>query len=301
MTIDSATWLVLIPTGIIALSIWRSRMGNRPHVSNGDGPAVGTEELTQNEVTDSLLAEIRSLKREYESDNKKRAASDKSSHRWNVATTLGVWVYTLLTLAITVTTIDQIEISKKSANAAQTAASAAKNSADANVGQLDQMKNSGRAWLSPSEAQLDHPLANGFPLMFHILYQNSGREPATAIVNNIIVNTISNIPALPDWEKSPFPANKTCDYIYPVEGARIAYPGTSTYTLSQSLLDKPMGRLTFDAVQAQAVIFVVNGCLKYITLGKPHKSSFCFYLKPISGDGSAGWEFKICPTGNEAD
>jgi len=272
------------------------------NVPEHDKGAGNAEQPTDNEHGQAAVrAEFHRFVEAYEADTEHRRAADESKHHWEKWTTIGVWLYTILTAAITGTAIHQVRLSERSADAAQTAANAAKSSAEANVGQLTEMKNAGRAWVSPITMQLDRPLSAGFPLMFHLVIQNSGREPALAFAIRLVPNVISNIPPITDWDSAAFPKNQTCDSLYPVDGGGVVYPGAGAITRSDALRDIGMNRLAFAATVNQTSIFYIEGCIAYLTLGKPHKSGFCYFLKPPFESSGAGLDFKICPTGNQAD
>ncbi len=84
------------------------RPENQHSSSGANGP-------TYNEVRDALVAELRSLKDQQHTDDQANRTTDDRRHFWNVTTTIGVWIYTLLTLGIVAISICQLRQSERNA------------------------------------------------------------------------------------------------------------------------------------------------------------------------------------------
>jgi hypothetical protein len=81
----------------------------------------------------------------------------------------------------------------------------------------------------------------------------------------------------------------------PRKGQWVVYPSS----LNQRLLHVVAEKLDQTFANGTTVLYV-QGCFAYNTFGKPHRSSYCYYLQPILGQPSEQWLFNSCPGEDQA-
>ena len=298
-------FLVAIPAAVFGITVWRTRISDHARdKGRGAKARAGQPDEKPQAARDRLTFNLPTKPPESDRHATERRHGEQIA--WTKYTARWVGAYTIVTAVIAALSTCQLQTAQDAAEAAKIAATAAKSSADANIGQLTEMRESGRAWVSPTNATLDRPISAGFPLGFHVLYQNTGREPALALNQLVISDTFSNVPPIQNWDNIPV-RNDTCDHVDPREGGQVVYPsggqvlGGNAYSYDARLVDKPFAKLIYDAVVAKTVVFYVKGCFAYTTVNKIHKSGFCYFLRPPNEQIGQQWEFKICPKGNSAN
>jgi hypothetical protein len=156
---------------------------------------------------------------------------------------------------------------------------------------------SSRAWISPTGAGLDSPLALGEKLKFSIQYNNPGRSPAFD-VHPVYTITPIGVERFDDNTFNPLiESTENCIPLQPAVGADVVYPEQPNgYTLQFRLNDPKW--VTEDMVKGNVAI-VIRMCFAYRTMGEIHHTSFCyFYRAGITEDFR---KLNICTAGNHAD
>lgn len=158
---------------------------------------------TNNDVRDALVAELRSFKEQQHTDNEANKTTEDRRHFWNVATTIGVLIYTFLTLGIVATSIYQLRQSERDARQqhndtldalkkADVANGIAQNAAagqlSAMQSQITEMQSEQRAWVSLTKDSGIESLfvnaANELRATIRIGLQNTGKNPAVSVFVN---------------------------------------------------------------------------------------------------------------------
>ena len=176
-------------------------------------------------------------------------------------------------------------------------------------GQLEEMRLDRRAWIVPHLVKLLGVPAADQMLDFFFTYGNTGREPALNVGYNsnswsMPIDVIgSAVPATAtDALKKAIDARltDTCDVAKQNENLSLLYP-TSPDGDSSGIKVDPRW-ITQPIIDRGFV--VAEGCFVYRSVGKIHKSRFCFFWNKII-DGfrppEARGYMSTCPTGNEAD
>ena len=153
-----------------------------------------------------------------------------------------------------------------------------------------------RPWIGPNGAAIEGTLESGKRISTGIMYQNTGRQPATLIINSLpkLIDKASwgnglglaAARTIFSWEQTcmgeTIPASRV--------NVRIAYPttGFSAYRLqvySDDATLAPSDRfLATKEVMSGDQIFVFLGCFVYGTPENTHHSAFCFYFDHESSD-----------------
>lgn len=194
-------------------------------------------------------------------------------------TAIGVFIYTGLTAIITVAAILQSCEAGRSTDAAN------------------------RAWLGPMQLHLLQPIES-LPSRMQLHVINFGREPANGVVWKM---TPTLAPYLEDDardasdEKKMGVKNSACDGLHPSDGDGLVIYPLQPYDLPEPITDSAENREIRNKVLAKTGTLLVQGCLGYVTYGKPHFSKFEFFLRDVAGRPSNEWPFNAPPEGNHAD
>jgi hypothetical protein len=188
--------------------------------------------------------------------------------------------------------VDQAEAAKIQAQGAKAQADTAKEAA---VTAHDNIVAAERAWVGPNGGTIEQAPAIGVDVRLHILYQNTGREPARGFVPT----TDPFIATANDMGSATvriFKNLSDCRNKQPQEGLEVVYPSTGfggnqlNPVVDKSLVDDSV-------VKGDSVIFV-PGCFVYETFGKAHHSAFCFYFK---AGATVPPNLNFCIGGSDAD
>lgn len=162
-----------------------------------------------------------------------------------------------------------------------------------------------RAWLEPAGAQADWRSDGADPsLRVWVTVKNTGHEPALGF--NFLTRTHNRDlpPARPDgsvdWTDASFwktlPVT-LCSTVEPRLGSQITFPGGVSLIDSKPLKDAKRVSATAEGTS----VFVLTGCIAYVSLAEVRKSGFCFYLQPERGVAKEAWStLRSCPVGNTA-
>lgn len=156
-----------------------------------------------------------------------------------------------------------------------------------------------RAWLAPISGTFQKPPVLGQPILLVVNYQNTGREPARSSVHFQSVwkvNTTKNLGG--GVRFTPVP-NTTCNGLVPSEGSQTIYPSATQFY--QSSIPPRADFVVDNALINQDIILQWQGCFVYLTFDSPHKSAFCFWLRPIDNEPITNWSWNFCTSGNFAD
>lgn len=162
----------------------------------------------------------------------------------------------------------------------------------------DSTKAAQRAWVGPRNFKIDKAPILNQPLESTLEYQNTGRDPATETIKDIMMFTGTDAE-----DKSGIVSNKvnnfisSCKIMWKPLSANVVYPSTglgNPYILT-NLVD---GEMIDEEVIAGTKNIYAAGCFVYKTFESIHRSWFCFYFK----NGRVKPEtWAICETGNGAD
>jgi hypothetical protein len=233
-------------------------------------------------------------------DNQPQPSVDAHYHKdtnWTKATTIGVMVYTLFTLGLLMFNFKQLNSFENQLKVLERQQSLAEESQKVLLDQLKVAQDAQRSWITPTDVHLDSPLKEGMDINITVSYQNIGRDPAREL-------TINGAPVTYFMEPgtNPWPENITCKDVTPIQGGEVVFPSSSaTWAREFSYASRPIGSISLITSLARTLFF--HGCIGYETLGKFHKTKFCYILKPKSkGEvDTMKWNFVHCPTGYTAD
>ena len=210
---------------------------------------------------------------------------------------------------------------KRQADAVGRQVEATKEAADATSGQLDVMKQEGRAWVGPVGISWVNPSSGDEPLKGKLLYRNFGRQPAThfysvsaARLPPINTTVLTDIVALPFWkDKAQFDPDAQCDATQYKLAELTVYPSDITFSMDVGIRNEfqltvgakaGSARIPVSAalngIKSKHMLFVVFGCFTYTTFGEIAFTTWCAMLTPPAGDNDdiATWPFVFCPYGN---
>lgn len=152
----------------------------------------------------------------------------------------------------------------------------------------DAMINDDRAWVGIGPTTIQK-LPDGRYLVT-VMFLNTGRTPALGLVQNFAASTLDTTRNIPKIAKA------ACASIIPLPTANVLYPTTSGQGQSFSMT----------VSDPQGAPFLIQGCVRYRTMGHVHTSEFCEY-SDVSDPGKASPKpieqavFRYCPLGNRAD
>jgi hypothetical protein len=149
------------------------------------------------------------------------------------------------------------------------------------TGQLNEMQEESRPWVGLAGARLVNKSPEE-PLKIALFYQNFGRQPATFVCNNAQASLLPTA-NVKDIEQSSYTTS---------------YPGDTKHSLEGGISkqfpirdgggnETPVSALVDEIVPQQA-LYIVFGCLTYVSAGKPEFTTFCFMLDPATSNNSAG-------------
>lgn len=249
-----------------------------------------------------LVVAINALNKNYEAAQSERANHDRKTLFWGRIAGIGVGLYTLLTFGLLVINFWQLREVQNGAAQTQIAVTAATNSASAATRQANAAERDQRAWLSPELMELLAPIAVGSRIQLRIIYENSGKTPAFGFSHGEDGGALLVPDGFSDWDHIEIPENTTCRGILPLDTGPVIYPSVHFGNdLEYDATPKKDIAIVVNQIIAGRRILWMNGCFKYITLGKPHYSQFCYFLLPERDKPSEKWRFKSCPTGDNAD
>ena len=137
-------------------------------------------------------------------------------------------------------------------------------------------------------------------MAIRIIYEDTGKDPAEDF-NHAEIGGAMLIPdVVHDWDAVKFPANETCKDLMPLTGGPIIYPAQILSEVGYGISPLKHAQATMEEIEAGRRVFWLNGCFAYRTLGRIHRSGFCFFLRARYNKPIADWTFKSCPSGFSA-
>lgn len=248
-------------------------------------------------ITDAITTVNRTLADQREANRREERREDIGNK----------WLQGLTLLFVVLTTIGifwqdyisngQSTETKKAFGPIQDQADAAKKSADAATNQSENSDKSlieaQRAWVGPSNVMSAADPVAGQPYDVTIEYQNTGREPATENIFDLL-SFATDLNSEATEKINDF--TKDCINRWRPGGGSVVYPTTGsgaynlTKTVDASIIDD-------DVVQGKKTV-VIGGCFVYKTFDAYHRSSFCSYFTK-GKTKPAHWN--ICQNGNYAN
>jgi hypothetical protein len=179
--------------------------------------------------------------------------------------------------------------------------------------QLNEMRNDGRAWVGPTNATVTSTFKVGEPISLGLVYNNTGRTPATHLFidDKIIIFSID------EWNKGEaakeiIEYQKSCMAIQEVAANRVAFPtlGFTGYNMQIESFDKDVvpdkGAPPIDKTRVAAsqdfidgkAFLALAGCFAYVSNREMRHTSFCFLFQNKKTKPES---LNICTVGNDAD
>jgi hypothetical protein len=140
-------FLVAIPVVLIGLAVRRSRISDARHSNYCAKEGRRGKPPEEGAASRLTVALERPETAEHGAERRHR-----EQIKWTKLTVVWLGLYTIITGIIACLGLRQLQIAIDATDAAKTAAAAAKSSAEANVGQLNEMRLSSRAWVGPNDA-----------------------------------------------------------------------------------------------------------------------------------------------------
>ncbi|HME23516.1 MAG TPA: hypothetical protein VKI44_19695 [Acetobacteraceae bacterium] len=183
---------------------------------------------------------------------------------------------------------------KEQASAAAINAAAASRQADNAERALIQAT---RAWVGPSEANLEADPKNETPVDARITYQNTGKEPAIQFA----FTTPDRFTTTDEDDRSGRNSARiagdvnACRTTLPSPNGQVIYPTSfSAYTVGVTFPKEMIGQEEAEGKK----FLIIQGCFVYVTTGRVHHSMWCYLYKT----GQTKKEhLNICAVGNYAD
>jgi hypothetical protein len=157
------------------------------------------------------------------------------------------------------------------------------------------LERSQRAWIAPYTARHDGQIQVGKDFPIRVVYQNPGKEPAIDVADNYDGNIVPTINKNQGWDTLVIPPNHSCEGVIARKGQWVVYPSAINeryFAVAAEMVDQ--------ALANSAKVLYIHGCFRYSTFGKPHRSSYCFYLEPLPDQPSEKWPLKNCPGEGQA-
>lgn len=134
------------------------------------------------------------------------------------------------------------------------------------------LETSERAWIGIGGVQGTQNPVKGDPFHYQINYIDSGKEPATHVAFAQTASPI-DVPMNDDFSLITLPPNTTCDSLAPANGS-VAVPNVATGRgMDTGRGDRPL--FISDEMMHGNKYIVIQGCIAYTTVGKPHHSAWC--------------------------
>jgi hypothetical protein len=155
-----------------------------------------------------------------------------------------------------------------------------------------------RAWVAPIEAVFTKPPAINSIVAAVVQYQNTGRLPATDLAIAQDMRYVATYRVRGSYGFKP-PRIKSCENLLPMKDGETVFPSQRTIYTTGIPPEKAL--LYRDTLQQKSEVLVWQGCCAYRTFAQPHKSRFCFWLRPQDKAPISDWVWNFCSTGNSAD
>lgn len=183
-------------------------------------------------------------------------------------------------------------------------------------GQLNVMKQEGRAWIGPAGFTFADPMSTQEPLKILVHYLNYGREPAKDVRHSsalslfpLGIDNLAKIDTLPWWQdKAYFDPDGQCISPYLV-GHNIVYPSQTAYWSEAGLAigtqissNSPNHMSLADVVPAikdKSRLYVIYGCFVYVTFDTTEYTTWCAMLIPGEDADIFKWHLGFCPFAND--
>jgi hypothetical protein len=138
-----------------------------------------------------------------------------------------------------------------------------------------------RAWLTPLTASLFKNPEKDAGISFFVLFNNSGREPATGVRLRIRNSTIDSYDGrFVNMVDIVLSKNDTCEGLLPDPGRSVVAPTTmgTGIGISENSIHGDPRFVADDRILRGERFYVVMGCAAYLTQQKVRYSSFCYIL-----------------------
>jgi hypothetical protein len=179
-------------------------------------------------------------------------------------------------------------------------------------GQLDEMQQEGRPWVSPVGLTL-LPKDRNEPLKVRFSYRNFGRQPATFVRSTSAVlapvwEAGKRIEDFSWWQDPKRPSPRSL--CQTTSSPQTVYPSDGGYSFEAGadgenplrLIDKPIPiESALAAISQRQLLYLFQGCFTYVSAGKRAFTAYCFMLDPRTSSSTDinAWSFLTCPYGNE--
>ncbi len=160
------------------------------------------------------------------------------------------------------------------------------------------LDSSRRAWIVPLGARFKSKPTRTRPIEIEVAYENVGSEPAIVSNSYQPIQLTDAVDGGTDRVTREAIVNDTCRNAEPAGQGLVVYPKQSRVYTNVSFL--PPNFLTEAILRGTSVLYI-RGCINYETLGKIHRSAYCFYLRPAKEKNIEDWLFYACGSGNFAD
>jgi hypothetical protein len=177
---------------------------------------------------------------------------------------------------------DQIETSKKTADASEKA-----------------MVQAQRAWVVPTSASFASEPAVGKPLGIVVAYQNNGHDPAIGFVSRVEPFSVVTGEQGDKASSAKIQSGiKACGDIKKWDGGNVVFPTTAVPAGTYRLGTEIKADFVDESIVKGDKIIVVQGCLSYRTFDVPHHTFFCYFYK--QGTSKIA-NLNVCISGHFAD
>lgn len=173
--------------------------------------------------------------------------------------------------------------------------SAFQSQASAAHGQLREMRQEQRAWIATDWAYIQGAPKVGDVIKGYVQYGNTGHSPAF----NLRISQ----------DRRPIPGNATwnsvvtymkCDVVGARTGnGQIVFP--SIEKTIRTYIPVKQTEVYPQTVADRKTTLIWQGCITYMSLGVPHKTRWCYWLRGEQPQTFDQWYWDVCPVGNEAD
>jgi hypothetical protein len=163
--------------------------------------------------------------------------------------------------------------------------------------QLTQLRAEQRAWLGPQSARSERPPTLGKDFEVAVSYQNTGREPASDVVNEAAPFAVAlDQASSATVDRRIKDAAEHCAALAPGAGTKVVYPGASA-AADRTAIAVRRELIDWDFMYGVKIL-VVPGCYAYQSGGTTHHSAFCFFYQHGFSNPTS---WPLCQAGNYAD
>jgi type II secretory pathway pseudopilin PulG len=239
-----------------------------------------------------IILAIKAIDEKFNRENHKEHTRKKWDRFWEIAGVAGLWIAAAVGIvAVLVSSYDSGEqrwVMQGQLNAMS--------------GQLNEMRQQKRAWIGPSNEEINTPIVSGKSIHITVQYNNTGGVPATNFTSIFHIREFSRKQWVGDAAVDIIISLKDDCFsrTYNTNGTIVAYPTQNgiNYNIGLDTIKSNPPIIADNSIIRGDTILSSEGCFIYRSGKNVHHSAFCYYYDSLTTQIA---HMNICNIGNDVD